>query len=94
MSFLMSGESAPFSPAEPCTVTDGPHYGDEDQRRFLVADATTRDGAASARIVIWRCRFCKVLLVGIGRTDVSLDRESGNFDAYGQEFTWLQESSG
>lgn len=91
MAFLMSGESDPFIPAEPCTVTDGPHYGYEDQRRFLVADAGTRDGAASARVVLWRCRHCAVLLVGVGRTDAPLDGEP---DAYGQEFTWLQESAG
>ena len=91
MTFLMSGECTPFRPAEPCPVMNGPHYGDEDQRRFLVADAATRNGAASARVVLWRCRHCKVLLVGVGRADIPLDGDSG---AYGQEFTWLEESAG
>ena len=88
--FLMSGEAAPFRLAGACPVTDGPHYGDGEQGRFLVADVTVRDGAASVRIAAWRCRSCGVLLVGVGPAGVPLDGKNG--DVFAQEFTWLEET--
>ena len=93
--FLMTGAAAPFTLAEPCPVMDGPHCGNPEVSAFMVADATTRDGTATIRVVMWRCRYCGVLVTGIGHPRGNPDSSRADrvntaaVDA--QEFTWLQE---
>jgi hypothetical protein len=57
------------------------HQGDPDD--YLVADAATRGGSASARIALWRCVHCGTLVVGLATCD---DEPSED-----QDFTWLQQ---
>jgi hypothetical protein len=93
--FLMTGLAAPFIPAEPCPVLDGPHARSPEEGSYMVADAATRDRSAAIRIALWRCGYCGVLLTGIGHQSGRLtgnraDRaNTAEVDA--QEFTWLQE---
>lgn len=88
--FMMTGGASPFRVADACLVTQGPHIAPREQGAFLVADAATRDRSATVRVVAWRCQFCGVLLVGIGRTDAPIDSEPGS-GVHLQEFTWLEE---
>jgi hypothetical protein len=90
--FRMSGMGASFRPAGACPVMNGPHAAPGSERGFMVADAATADGTASARLVLWRCQFCGTLLTGIGRSDVPVGDGAPGTGAAGQEFTWLEEN--
>jgi hypothetical protein len=90
-SFLMTGGSAPFRPPGTCPGSGGPHYGSPGEGSYLVADAATKDGSASARVALWRCRLCGSLLVGIGRAGVPVDAAPGT-GVHAQEFTWLEDT--
>lgn len=90
--FLMSGMGASFCPAGPCPVTDGPHCAPDSERSFMVADATTGDRSAQVRLVLWRCRFCRALLAGLGRADESPVQSGYGTGVDVQEFTWLEEA--
>lgn len=81
------GAGGEFRPAQSCPVAETlgsgaymSHVGDEDSH--MVADASTRDGTASVRIVLWRCVYCGALLAGLGTTDSEPRAD--------QEFTWLE----
>lgn len=89
--FLMTGAALPFRLAEPCPVMNGPHCGPPERSGFLIADAATADRTAAVRVSAWRCRFCGVLLIGIGRPDAAPDAEPGD-GVHNQEFTWLEEA--
>jgi hypothetical protein len=90
--FRMSGMGASFRPAGACPVMNGPHVAPVQERGFMLADAATADGTASARLVLWRCQFCGTLLTGIGRSDVPVGDGEPGTGAAGQEFTWLEEN--
>lgn len=87
---LMSGLGAggEFRPAQSCPVAGSlgsgaymSHQGDEDS--YMIADASTRDGRAAIRIVLWRCVYCGTLMAGLGRADCEPRAD--------QEFTWLEQ---
>ena len=90
MSFLMTGESAPFRPADTCPVVKGPHGHAPEKESFMVADAATADQSAAVRLVLWRCQFCGVLIAGVGHAGVPVDRPGHGI--HSQAFTWLEES--
>jgi hypothetical protein len=81
------GGGGPFRPAGSCPVAESlgsgaymSHAGNPGSH--LVADASTRDGTAAARIVLWRCVYCGSLLAGLGSADSEPDDD--------QEFTWME----
>lgn len=87
--FLMSGAAEPLVLAGSCPVTAGPHCADPGS--FLVADAAVRDGSAAVRLALWRCKFCRSLLVGVGPQSGVLDVSGDRALIDSQEFTWLEQ---
>jgi len=87
---LMSGLGAggEFRPAQSCPVAESlgsgaymSHQGDDGS--YMIADASTRDGKAAIRIVLWRCVYCGTLMAGLGSADGEPRAD--------QEFTWLEQ---
>lgn len=89
---LMSGLGGGgiFRLAESCPVAESlgsgsymSHQGNPDSH--MIADASTRDGTAAVRIVLWRCVYCGTLVAGLGSAE---GEPSGD-----QEFTWMEQKT-
>ncbi len=86
---LMVGGAEDYGLAESCPVASTrfgnggymSHMGDPGS--FLVALAQVKDGTAAVRISVWRCVFCKKVLVGLGNPDEPVGE---------QDYTWFEEA--
>ena len=88
--FLIPGGAAGFRPADGCPVamaeyTSGvylAHRGDPES--FMAATCIVADGSAEVVVTLWRCVYCRSIIIGIGKP--------GNDDSViGAELTWYEE---